>query len=271
MRHIFKTITQRVLAFLFFSDLLVFNRPFRNYLSGMITLPDNRWIVKFVEQYHYLWRFIQVQAKAKNLKNYTVISQQEWEGCWATLYNYYTESGQFDAKPGHQFMVDFTAEAIDDEVESVLEVGCGNARVMKKLNERCQGRWFVGMDLSAKMLEFGKHHMELPANIRLVRGSVLELPLNQKFDLVFCPAVLQYMDETQIVPVLDQLLRLTTKRLVLIGPFKDKKHIKDEHTEYLEGPNYYVHNYLSILRNMGVHAIDYRYTVSDWVGVRVEV
>jgi len=51
---------------------MVFNRPFRNYLSGMITLPDNRWIVKFVEQYSYLWRFIQAQAKTKNLKKNTL-------------------------------------------------------------------------------------------------------------------------------------------------------------------------------------------------------
>ena len=84
-----KKVIQRLLAFLFFSDWLVFNRPFRHYLNGLLTLPDNKWIVKFVEQYHYLWRFIQVEAKAKNIKHYSLISQQEWESCWATLYNYY--------------------------------------------------------------------------------------------------------------------------------------------------------------------------------------
>ena len=266
-----KKVIQRVLAFLFFSDWLVFNRPFRHYLNGLLTLPDNKWIVKFVEQYHYLWRFIQVEAKAKNIKHYSLISQQEWESCWATLYNYYTESGTFDAKPGHQFMVDFTAEAIDAEIDTVLEVGCGNGRIMKRLDERCDGRCYVGMDLSAKMLTYGRRHMGLPENIRLVRGSLLGLPINREFDLVSCPAVLQYFDEVQIIEVMEKLLRLSAKRLVLIGPFKNERDIDDERTVYNEGANYYVHNYLSILTGLGVAKVDYRYSLSDWVGVRAEV
>ncbi|HEX7125294.1 MAG TPA: class I SAM-dependent methyltransferase [Thermodesulfobacteriota bacterium] len=75
---------------------------------------------------------------------------------------------------------------------SVLEAGCGEGHTTRRLAER--GDRVVGLDISGRAVA---RAVELPANVRVVRGDLLAPALPPEapaggFDLVVCAEVLYY-------------------------------------------------------------------------------
>jgi SAM-dependent methyltransferase len=66
---------------------------------------------------------------------------------------------------------------------SVLELGCGNGRVLKRL--LATGQALTGLDCSREMLRMARE--ALPREVTLVLGDMRAIPLAQRFDWVLLP------------------------------------------------------------------------------------
>lgn len=70
---------------------------------------------------------------------------------------------------------------------TVLDMGCGKGRFIKRIKEECPKIEAYGLDLSAKMLA------SLPEDIKPVQGSLLNIPFKDEYcDFAFCIEALEH-------------------------------------------------------------------------------
>jgi SAM-dependent methyltransferase len=75
--------------------------------------------------------------------------------------------------------------------ESLLDVGCGNAELLRLINARFPGRKLAGADLSAVVVE--QNAKALP-DMRFFVADIENKPLDGTFDVVLCTEVLEHLD-----------------------------------------------------------------------------
>lgn len=68
---------------------------------------------------------------------------------------------------------------------SVLELGCGDARVLAALAE--PGRRLLGVDLDGELLALAEARRSSPASFELLRADLRELALGERFERVLLP------------------------------------------------------------------------------------
>jgi len=105
-----------------------------------------------------------------------------------------------------------TISMIPDDVATVLEIGCGNGRLINQISEKYKT---IGLDISRTALHFVKGGR--------VAGRCNVLPFRaQSADLVICADVLEHLPEEMLRLAVDELKRVS-KRYVMIGvPFKER-------------------------------------------------
>lgn len=86
----------------------------------------------------------------------------------------------------------------DRNYEGIVEVGCGNGYLLRKLSVKSKG--VVGLDYSAELLKTAKKRIGLSKNIRLVLSDASkELPLeSNSVDVIVANMVLQYLPELSV-------------------------------------------------------------------------
>jgi SAM-dependent methyltransferase len=96
----------------------------------------------------------------------------------------------------------------------VLEVGCGNGKMLKVLEQVCLRGKVMGSDLFAEGLQFARQRVACP----LVSANVYDLPFADRFDLVGMFDVLEHLpDDARALACLGRILR-PGGRLVLTVP-----------------------------------------------------
>jgi SAM-dependent methyltransferase len=99
---------------------------------------------------------------------------------------------------------------IPPEVESVLEVGCGDGVVINGLGQRL----VVGADLSRRSLAQVKRPR--------VQADVFGLPFGDRtFDLVLCAEVLEHLDPDGLPEAAAELARVARRHLVIAVPDRE--------------------------------------------------
>ena len=100
------------------------------------------------------------------------------------------------------------------EVNSILDVGCGEGFTLNRLREKGIGKKLEGLEYSKDAIALGKK--TYPA-IKITQGSIYELLYkDNSFDLVLCTEVLEHLDEPEIA--LRELIRVSKKYLVVSVP-----------------------------------------------------
>jgi ubiquinone/menaquinone biosynthesis C-methylase UbiE len=105
--------------------------------------------------------------------------------------------------------VDFYARLSASKCERVLELGCGNGRVLLELAAR--GINVVGVDRSQRMLtELLRKAASRALDVRTCAMDVRRLGFGVRFDVVLCPySLVTYMiDERDAVQMLDEVNRV---------------------------------------------------------------
>ncbi len=102
----------------------------------------------------------------------------------------------------------------DLEINSVLDVGCGEGFTLNKLYEEKIGKKLEGVDFLEKAVEIGK---KLHPHLTLNRGDIYKLGYkNDSFDLVMATEVLEHLEDPK--KGLEELTRVSKKYLLLSVP-----------------------------------------------------
>ncbi len=92
--------------------------------------------------------------------------------------------------------LDFFAEFLPENAR-VLDVGCGNGRLLKFFEER-DFKSYLGIDNSKKLLDFAKKQQK-GRKIKFKEGDALDLPVKEGFyDAVFSVAVLHHIPSREL-------------------------------------------------------------------------
>ncbi len=107
---------------------------------------------------------------------------------------------------------DDIAAIVPDDVRTVLDVGCGDGFVSRRLADRCR---VTGLDLSGDAVRKA-------AGNRL-RGDVTRLPVeDQAFDLVMINDVLEHLDDDAQRLAVTELQRTAAKYLIVTVPLQEQ-------------------------------------------------
>lgn len=115
------------------------------------------------------------------------------------------ERNLFASRPA--LHADFMCWAAQLELGSVLEVGCGCSSIYSSF---FAAQRYVGLDISAKEIEWCRMHDQHAAHAYLC-GDVIELPVEEQFDLVFSHAVVDHVYD--IERFLEALVKRTKQHL----------------------------------------------------------
>ena len=100
------------------------------------------------------------------------------------------------------------------EIESVLDVGCGEGFTLNKLKENKIGKAHEGIDYSKEAILLGK---KTYPNLHVLQGDIYDLKYkDNSFDLVICSEVLEHLENPQ--KALRELIRVSKKYILVSVP-----------------------------------------------------
>lgn len=77
--------------------------------------------------------------------------------------------------------------------EAVLDVGCGDGKITRKLSEMVPDGYVVGLDLSPSQIGFARQFQQ--DNLSFVVGNITELPYDGQFDVVTAFTAMQWVPD----------------------------------------------------------------------------
>ncbi|MEK7559254.1 MAG: class I SAM-dependent methyltransferase [Patescibacteria group bacterium] len=102
----------------------------------------------------------------------------------------------------------------DLQLETVLDVGCGEGFTLNRLSEEGIGKKLEGVDFQEKAIEIGK---KLHPDLTLKQGDIYKLEYkNNSFDLVMATEVLEHLKDP--LKGLKELIRVSRKYILLSVP-----------------------------------------------------
>ena len=119
------------------------------------------------------------------------------------------------------------------EFKSVLDVGCGNAFLLKSIRKKWPAAKITGIDyeISSNLVEFSRNNKR----INFIEGDVseeLKKIGKNSFDIIFCTHLLEHLREPK--KLILEMRELAKKRLIIICPLEK---------ELIWGMNYHVNFY----------------------------
>ncbi|HEX8931979.1 MAG TPA: methyltransferase domain-containing protein [Patescibacteria group bacterium] len=100
------------------------------------------------------------------------------------------------------------------QINSILDVGCGEGFTLHKLEEQKIGKKLEGIEYNKTAIALGKKQYP---KLTIKQGSIYELPYKaNSFDLVLCTEVLEHMDNPK--KALKELVRVSNKYVLLSVP-----------------------------------------------------
>ncbi len=128
--------------------------------------------------------------------------------------DYYKQKGLFGRQP-EPYQVQVRTDILDllpDDIESVLDVGCGDGYITDALPEHLQ---VVGLDISAEALRHAKCQTRV--------GSITEIPFTDgSFDLVMANDIIEHLPDGEHAGALAELTRVATKYVLVTVPHREQ-------------------------------------------------
>jgi SAM-dependent methyltransferase len=107
-----------------------------------------------------------------------------------------------------------TASMIPDDVENLLDAGCGNGVFVNYLSQHKPSLRLHAMDRSRNALQYVKTEK--------TEGDIVKMPFADKsFDCVTCLEVLEHLPISAFQQALDELVRVSRKYIIVSVPFNE--------------------------------------------------
>tara|TARA_A100001015_G_scaffold229493_1_gene259508 strand:+ start:21 stop:521 length:501 start_codon:yes stop_codon:yes gene_type:complete len=82
----------------------------------------------------------------------------------------------------------------DQNIKIILDLGCGDGRILREFALKYPDKKFVGFDLSEKNIEMAKEKYSLDNISYILGNAVNEFDLQEKIDLVYSFSFIQYFN-----------------------------------------------------------------------------
>ncbi len=123
--------------------------------------------------------------------------------------------------------------------ETVLDAGCGTARLSEMLAEAVPQGLVLAVDNSAEMLDVAAERLTGHPQIRLVRADLTRLPFAGSVDMIFSNAVFHWIkDHGMLFRSLAAALRPGGRLIAQCGGFGNLVHAHEVVEEVMEKPRY---------------------------------
>lgn len=100
---------------------------------------------------------------------------------------------------------------VPQDVSSILEVGCGDGRVSRKVRNRCS---LTGIDIDSFQIK------ACPGNT--IVGDIANLPIkSRKFDMVLSCEVFEHLDDKTLFLALEEIQRVSKRYILITVPFNE--------------------------------------------------
>jgi SAM-dependent methyltransferase len=110
------------------------------------------------------------------------------------------------------YRIKYLTNLIPDDVQSILDVGCGGGIFINHLHSSVNFRRIVGTDRSATALKY--------VNTEKVNADINALPFkNDEFDLVTCLEVIEHLPYFKYEKALEELCRVSNKYILISVPY----------------------------------------------------
>ncbi len=104
-----------------------------------------------------------------------------------------------------------TVNLIPQDVSSILELGCGDGRILRALSDNVHA---TGIDINSVRIKL------FPGN--KIIGDISNLPIkSMMFDMVLCCEVLEHLDDKILFLTLEEIQRVTKRYILISVPFKE--------------------------------------------------
>lgn len=121
--------------------------------------------------------------------------------------------GFFDAY--NELLTEVRLKRGEAGVKTILEAGCGEGEVTNYLYQKIDGVRINAFDVSEKVIKRARERSK-DCDIQFEVGSIYDIPVEQKYDLVVCSEVLEHLEEPE--KALEQLKNATTEYIICSVP-----------------------------------------------------
>jgi len=136
--------------------------------------------------------------------------------------SYYGESYDLE-EVVREKTVSFIENLIHSNILSILDLGCGNGKTIRKLLEITKDKVFIkGMDFSEEMLNEASKHLKNFKNVQLIHADIKsfldeEIKNNKKYDIIIIINTLHNLSsKVQIFRILDESKKILKEKGYLI-------------------------------------------------------
>jgi len=155
--------------------------------------------------------------------------------------------------------------------EHILDIGCGNGKTTAEIAARVPNGKIIGVDASAKMIEFAAAHCETNAhhNLQFAVADARHLPFAQEFDLVVSFNALHWIPEqSQPLQSIRSALKQNGHAQLRLVPKGERKSLEDVIEETRLSPSWA--GYFQSFHDPYLHLIPEQYaTLAEQNGFRV--